>query len=123
MHDWKYQEYWREIPRDLFNEAKLLNGLGRLCLLIHDGMGLGIIVEFHYNTNAAFIPKLCDDGYLHIPVLRFTKNGNKLIMRSVYNRKHGYALMCQMEDNNEEYEVFENDGSFTEEFTTFINQL
>ncbi len=31
------QEYTRVIPRDLFNEAKLLKCIGRLVLLIHDG--------------------------------------------------------------------------------------
>lgn len=30
-------EYQRVIPRDLFNEAKLLKCLGRLSLFIHDG--------------------------------------------------------------------------------------
>ena len=34
----KREMYKRVLPRDLFNEAKLLKCLGRLCLLIEDDM-------------------------------------------------------------------------------------
>jgi hypothetical protein len=43
--------YTRVIPRDLFNESKLLKCLGQLSLLIHDGKTRGVPLSIEHDDS------------------------------------------------------------------------
>jgi hypothetical protein len=107
--------YTRIIPRDLFNEAKLLKCLGRLALLVHDGLPL----EIDYDPDGFAINQRSSDGGLYVENMTFSAKF-PLELYSAYNSKMNYPLLCQAE---EEIFVFDEDGNLTEEFKKFINVL
>lgn len=112
--------YDRVLPRDLFNEAKLLKCIGQLCLKIHDGGSLG--VTFDDNNIGSFDIVLLDDGHLYIRNINFYKNGNiPLLFKTTYNSKRNYPLL--LDYNDVEYEVFDESGNYTYEYITFIESL
>lgn len=104
-------KYIRVIPRDLFNEAKLLKCIGQLTLFIHDGKGMGI--NFNHDDEA-FEIGLNDEGSLSIRNIDFWIEDYRLIFKTTYNSKRNYPLICETEDN--EIDVFDDNGQFTEEF-------
>ena len=104
--------YQRVIPRDLFNESKLLKGLGRLVLLIHDGQ---CPLKFEHDGQAFVIAQNQDCGSLYCSNLAFWSPCGSLIhIQSIYNDKSPYTLTTIW--NDEEIQVFNDDGSFTDEF-------
>lgn len=115
------ETYYREIPRDLFNEAKLLKCIGRLCLLIHDGFTINGML-FEHDGSPFIIEQNEDDGSLWISNIRFEIAGNTVIFTSKYNSKSNYPLYCQ-KNYSEEYLVFEESGEYTDEFKEFCNSL
>jgi hypothetical protein len=69
------KDYNRVIPRDLFNEAKLLKCLGQLCLLIDKGQCPGLsVVQPPCDNNAFRILQDQSDGSIYVSnrVLRCT---------------------------------------------------
>jgi hypothetical protein len=96
-------DYIRVIPRDLFNEAKLLKCVGRLCLLIHDGA-----------TPFPMEIALMDEGALTITNLVVIVNGEAYRVKTTYNSKAAYPLF--MEVDGDEVEVFTEHGDFSDEF-------
>lgn len=115
-------EHSRVVPRDLFNDSKLLKCLGQLALNILDGKGLGVEVDESLLTNGTgFDIKLLEDGHLFVTNLAFSKSGVELLYKTVYNSKGAYPLLCQYED--QEIDVFKDDGSYTEEYVDFIESL
>ena len=112
--------YERVIPRDLFNESKLLKCLGRLCLLIHDER---CNLRFDHNTDdyPGFRIEQHDyDGSFYCDNLRFYDHfGHRLRLSSCLNSKEPYPLLCTTEDD-EEIEVFHDDGELTDEFTQIV---
>lgn len=125
--------YKRVVPRDLFNESKLLKCLGQLSLLIHDGKIPGLIVkndgnEFKINQNK-------NDGGLYVTsgldffVEIYKIQNNKFIINetriqfySAYNSMGNYPLLTLIGDD-EEIPVLEEDGSLTNEFKLFIDKM
>lgn len=62
-----YTQYQRVLPRDLFNESKLLKCIGQLVLLIHDGnCPNGLAFTHHDEDDEPFIIRLMEDGHLTI---------------------------------------------------------
>ena len=73
--------YQRVIPRDLFNESKHLKCLGRLCLLIHEGVLPGLQFDHDgtpfrleqdptsgdvYAVNVRICPRIEDPDVMHL---------------------------------------------------------
>lgn len=90
------QGYQRVIPRDLFNESKLLKCIGQVSLLIHDGIdkagnrtpeGLTINQE-----GDAFSIALHDDGYLILLNVSIEYLEESLTLGTIYNSKEPYPL-------------------------------
>ena len=115
--------YRRVVPRDLFNESKLLKCMGQLALLIHDGQ----------DKNGRPTPKLnlehdgedfdidldpMVDG-LYANNVKIIAKGQLLRLYSAYNSKEAYTLMCY-DDEIGEIEVFNNDGTLTDEFIEYV---
>jgi hypothetical protein len=112
--------YTRVLPRDLFNEAKLLKCVGRLCLLIHDGLTpAGIFFEMQ--DLQPFKIGLIPDGHLTVTNLKFYIHGKFVMFKTTYNSKSEYPLLADYEDI--EYPVFSNSGSLEPEFIELFNSI
>ena len=129
-------DYDRELPRDLFNEAKLLKCLGQLSLVIHDGIdsrkqptppGLQLIHNRHF----------ADDG---LPVRGFVirqdqatgdifaanvrcvagstlTNARELLLYTPVNSRAPYPLVAEIDDDDSDaLDVFNDDGSLSADF-------
>lgn len=100
--------YTRVLPRDLFNEANLLKCLGRLTLLIEDGVLPGLTYE--YDGLPFVIQQSEDDGSISAENLTFTtKNGNPVCMRRPLNSREAWPLIATIGES--EYYVFDESGN------------
>lgn len=112
-------EYIRVIPRDLFNEAKLLKCIGRLCLLIHDRL---TPVEMSFDDGIEkFEIGLMDDGHLAVANLPIFIMGWPYRFKTQYNSKSNYPLL--VEYNYCEHRVFDEAGEWDQEFLDFCKSL
>lgn len=115
----------RIIPRDLFNEAKLLNALGFLGLAIHDcSEPMARHLEFDYNSSEPFDIQVTDGGFLYVANLHLCCNGKIINLFTTYNTKTKYPLQFEYEDDINVFGdyVFDEDG-FTEQFNDLIDYL
>lgn len=107
--------YDRTIPRDLFNEAKLLKGLGFLILHIHDGVSPDGLTfeqpppesEFDIRHDRAY-------GDLFVFNVRVQLHGESLYLFHPYNENEGLTLSYR--HNGESGYVFEDPETFTDSF-------
>ncbi len=108
--------YLRVIPRDLFNEAKLLKCMGQLALLIHDGVGVSKELSLeHDNPEGGFQIEQDDStGDLYCANIECLCKGRLIGLRAAYNSKKPYSLRFIVGD--EDGDVFNADGSLSEEF-------
>jgi hypothetical protein len=111
--------YGRVLPRDLFNEAKLLKCIGKLVLNIHDGNVVNG-TKFEHDGEG-FVVGLNNDGTLEINNIDFTINGTSVRFVTTYNSKDNWPLFCWL--GYCEYPVFDEAGEYTEEFIEFANAL
>ncbi len=106
--------YIRVLPRDLFNEAKLLKCLGILALKIHDG-NLGPMLRFdHEHPNLGFIIDQTIDGDTYVRNLFFFINDQRIELFSPLNSREVNPLYAVYDE--EMYSVFDDDGNFNIEF-------
>lgn len=106
--------YQRVIPRDFFNESKLLKCMGQLSLKILDNAtpdGMKIEIE---ESGDPFETYLCEDGSLAIINYPVTINDVSVGFKTTYNSKSPFPFFCQIDDCD--IEVFDDNGEFTEEF-------
>jgi hypothetical protein len=103
--------YLRVIPRDLFNEAKLLRGLGKIALMIHDN-NLPYVTCNHEDERAGFkIVQNPSDGSISVSNLHFfDNNGTPIYFYHPLNSKERETLMMDYQD--ETYFCFSDDGKF-----------
>lgn len=113
-------KYIRVLPRDLFNEAKLLKCIGRLCLLIHDNT-TPIRMSF-IDDGKPFEIALMDEGALTVVNVRVLIHLNddpmEFVFKTIYNRQSNFPLY--VEHDGCDYLVFNEAGNFSEEFNEFI---
>jgi hypothetical protein len=113
--------YQRVIPRDFFNEAKLLKCMGQLSLKILDGMlpdGVKIRID---ECGLPFDVHQTDDGRLFLNDYDVTINDTYVSMSTTYNSKDSYPLVCYHDDV--ETTVFDENGNFTEEFIELATNI
>lgn len=113
--------YQRVVPRDLFNEAKLLKCMGRVCLLIHDNVLHQLTVEDGGLGLSGFKVDLSDGGNLSISNLLVKQDGQVLNLVTTYNSKQNYPLMLIKEDYSE-ISVFEEDGELSKDFLSYLGE-
>jgi hypothetical protein len=103
--------YFRVIPRDLFNEAKLLKGLGKIALMIHDN-SLPYVTCVHEDERAGFkIFQNPTDGSINVSNLYFfDNNGTPIYFYHPLNCKDNWPLMMEYEGDT--YYVFDEKGNF-----------
>lgn len=112
-------KYPRVIPRDLFNEALLLKSMGRLILSIEDAKAMPGLT--YKDNGKPFEIGLWDAGYLQITNIRIYLHGHLLNFLTTYNSRRNYPLIVFYD--NCEYLVFDEDGSYSEEFKIFCKQF
>lgn len=112
--------YYRVSPRDLFNEAKLLKCMGKLCLYILDGL---TPVEMTNSDNGKpFKIGLLDEGALTITNLTINIKSKPYLFKTTYNSKANYPLFLQTEDY-EDIPVFDENGDFDTDFISFCKNI
>lgn len=115
--------YQRILPRDLFNEAKLLKCLGRLALLIHNELCELQFVHVTQDWQDFRIYKDFSDGSIYCDNLLFFAPGRKRV--KVYlpeNNREPYPLLCRFDGSEEELAVFNDDGSLSDDFQRIVLQ-
>jgi hypothetical protein len=108
--------YTRVLPRDLFNEAKLLKCIGRLILLIHDGL-TPCKMEFGHNGEPFEIIQDVD-GNLSIANVQVLIKGQPVELYTSPNSKKPYPLWYDVDTN-----VFDDDGNFSSEFVSMCDGI
>ena len=102
--------YKRVLPRDLFNEGKLLSHIGKWCLLIHDEAIEGLNVA-HEDSGAGFQISQLECGGITISNLYFfDNNGTPVYFHYPLNCKENNHLIMTYKD--EEYYPFHSDGHY-----------
>jgi hypothetical protein len=116
--------YKRVIPRDLFNEAKLLKCLGQLQLLIHDGVGIRWPLRFrHIKPDIGFIvEQQTSDGGIYCLNLPLFVGKQQIHVYSRCNSKDPYPL-CFDKGSYVEGEVLTDEGKLTQEFTEWLDKV
>jgi hypothetical protein len=115
-------EYTRVLPRDLFNEAKLLKCIGRLCLLIHDNLTpVPMSFEDSFDPWEGFQVALLEEGALTILNIEIKIKGKPFLFKTTYNSKANFPLYLQYE--YVDYPVFDTDGNFDPEFVAFCETV
>jgi len=114
--------YQRVIPRDFFNESKLLKCLGQLSLLIHDNKAPVEMKLYTLNEDTEpFKIGLNFDGSLELQNWYLEIKGIPYIVSSTYNSKSPYPLFVLRDAV--EYEIFNDDGTFSDEFINFSKKI
>lgn len=110
--------YSRVIPRDLFNESKLLKCLGQVALILHDYEGRYPVALDHTDEDQGFVIDQNEStGDLYCTNLRLIRhNGEEITLSSQYNSKSTYPLWFEANDGQDCGEVFDDNGQFTREF-------
>lgn len=111
-------DYLREIPRDLFNEAKLLKCLGRVALLVHDGVEWPLAIE--YDHGPFDVRQDPDDGGLYVANFTLWFRRTRVTLKTNYNSKAPYPLSF-FDDRHGTGPVFDDDGTWSEEFKAYLN--
>ena len=112
--------YQRILPRDLFNEAKLLKCLGRVSLFIHEGkLPEGFVLSFFgAKQRQDFQIQQTVDGDIYVSNLQFTYKGNWIPVYTSLNSRANYPLFGVFEQNP--FVIFDEEGELDKEFKEFI---
>lgn len=115
--------YNRVIPRDLFNEAKLLKCLGQLSLLIHDGVRVpsGLTLGMIDEALGFEVEQDGQTGELYSANLECFCDGRLVTLRSAYNSKAPFPLYFTCEDTSGD--VFNDNGTFSDEFREALSAI
>jgi len=108
--------YFRVIPRDLFNEAKLLKCLGKLSLLHVDRMlPEGFEVALDYDNRPFGVEQDPASGSLLAANVLVTWNGERVHCYTTLNNKNAWPLFFETEAGECD-KVFTEDGELSDEF-------
>jgi hypothetical protein len=105
--------YRRVIPRDLFNEASLLKCYGRLFINLETA-GLKD-VELNHDGEAFDVRQDASSGGLFVANVVLKVAGKPCRLHRPLNSRDQWPLYLT-DDDDEELSVFNEDGSFAEEF-------
>ncbi len=111
--------YKRVIPRDLFNEAKLLKCLGMIALIAHEkGLPNSWTLEHRNGWEAFTIQQDNSDGSLYCGnvFLRHTPTAKTLLFNTPLNSREPHPLYIIRQSDDEVIEVFAMDGTLSSQF-------
>ncbi len=112
--------YIRVIPRDLFNEAKLLKCLGQFALFHHNGKDnkgqpFPKSLSIWFDGDPFEVYQHNDDGALFCANFVVEHTDFVVSLFSQYNSKEHYPLQTYDQDSSV-IDVFDDEGNFTKEF-------
>lgn len=118
--------YIRVLPRDLFNEAKLLKCLGQLSLHIHDHNPLtrlyGMALRHYTSITDGFTIDLdAANNALCVHNLSLESSVGHIHLYSVYNSKAPYPLQFTLQ-SGACGAVFCDNGNFDQEFIDALRE-
>jgi len=114
--------YKRVIPRDFYNEAKLLNNMGRLALLINDEiLPKGVRIKIQESGEPFDIERDDLENCLYMVNYSVYINGKRVPMRTNVNSRCNYPLTATIEE--EEIYVFDDNGQFSDDFIQAATQI
>lgn len=115
--------YYRVLPRDLFNESKVLKCYGRLALILLDYDGLYPLKLVHTKQTRGFlIEQHPDSGDLTCTNLKlFHTSGHKIRLACGLNSKLPYSMAFNDGSHELSY-VFNDDGEFHQDFIDAITE-
>jgi hypothetical protein len=109
--------YRREIPRDLFNEANLLKCYGRIYVNLETA---GVPdAELVYSGGAFDVQQDLSTGNLFLANVKLKVRGRECRLSRVLNSQRSWPLLLIL-DNDDEFDVFSDDGSFSPEMMEFL---
>ena len=115
------QKYMRVIPRDLFNESKLLKCLGKLSVYVLDRRFPYEVLDDLEDSINGFKIVQDEDGNIYCKNYKFlVLKDNKDHSLSFYtplNSKRPFPLYCDY------IEVLDDEGRLTDEFIVFLHDL
>lgn len=111
--------YQRVMPRDLFNEGKLLKCIGQLALLIHNGIRWPL--KLRHRGRAFRIAQDPSHGGIFITNVTASLNGTPLTLYTTMNGRDTYPLVWEDEELGVEGKVFTDSGQLTSEFTSWLD--
>lgn len=100
--------YSRVLPRDAFNEAKLLKCVGKLTLMIEDG--LLPAWHYHHDGDAFNIVQNESDGSISVANITFWRNKRQVHVVTPLNSKDAWPAL--MIDGENEYYLFSDAGEY-----------
>lgn len=113
--------YIRVIPRDFFNESKLLKCLGKLSLNILDNKDhvKKYLTEQFDNVDSFNIQQDESSGDIYcINYNLFNELGDEILLSSLLNSKLNWPLLFETDSIKEL--VFQDDGEFSQEFLDYV---
>ena len=119
--------YNRVVPRDLFNESKLLKCLGRLAILIFTGRDQHGTktperLSYRHDGEPFSIEQRPEDGGLYCPNVQFFDLEEPLTLYVAYNDKGDpYPLLCDTGEKGE-IQVLHPGGELTGTFRDFLGR-
>lgn len=113
--------YRRVIPRDLFNESKLLKCLGQLALLLHEGRGVRWPLELIHAGGPFEIERDDENNALYCDNARlYLGNEEDIPLLLPYNDRSPYPLEAIVEVAGV-LRVFDDAGELSEEFSAWLD--
>ena len=117
-------KYKRVMPRDLFNEAKLLKCLGQLALIIHERQRVAEKIKLVLEDESAGfqVGKDPSSGCIYANNIHLFDNaGTPIYLSSPLNCKLNYPLTFDYKDEHEF--VFNDNGELSIEFQRAILEV
>lgn len=100
--------YTRVLPRDAFNEAKLLKCIGKLTLMIEDGELPAW--HYHYDGEPFNIIQDASDGSISVANISFWRNKKSVRVFTPLNSKEAWPALFV--DGDDEYYLFNETDSY-----------
>lgn len=113
--------YRRVIPRDLFNEGNLLKCYGRLYLEL-EKLGLQDYLVHRADDDVFRVRQNEADGSLTLQNVILVVRGHQITLRRPLNSRSPYPLWATINEDADELQVFNGDGSLTDEMREFLTQ-
>lgn len=122
--------YYRVLPRDLFNEAKLLKGLGRIICDIHDEKLGGLAFEHYYPNEGFVVEQDRSTGNLMVTNLTIWSkhpdidDATPVYIECRYNAKDDHwPIVFYTGEDDEQHAVFDEDGDYSDEFQALCTRV
>ncbi len=112
-------EHFRVIPRDFFNEAKLLKCLGHFEICIMDHPLPGLEFEVHFEGGPFVVRQNQSDATLYCENYRVFLAGEELKLYTIYNSKDAYPLYGEYKGQH--FLIFDERGFFIADLKGGLN--